>query len=205
MRTLTGSSIPNIDTTDLANYPYGKFKNKTSETANDGTELSERTLGDVYQGMIEIIRRAGITPSETAEMKDDSDIADAIDFLSPVMILKCGYDSAGAAYDVLTSKAKEGWTAEYSLSLWNDTIKNATMNLTIKKDGVAYSGNLFVSVCVARSIYSDDEPIVVGASHGTIQQSGYFDGTINIASPYSYSATVNDVAKNDIIVVVYKA
>ena len=75
MRTLTGSSIPNIDTSDTTNYPKGRFKNDTGLNTNDGTEVSERTLGDLYQAFVEILRIYGETPDENPEHKDNSQIA----------------------------------------------------------------------------------------------------------------------------------
>ena len=38
MRTLTGQGIPNINPA-TQEYPFGKFKNKTSALTNDGTEI----------------------------------------------------------------------------------------------------------------------------------------------------------------------
>lgn len=203
MRSLTGSDIPNIDSSDLANYPYGKFKNDSAPTAADGTELSERTLGDLYQAAIELLRRAGITPSETAEKKADSDIADAIGFLSPVMIIKVGYDGSSAV-DVLGGSYKAGYSAEYTTSL--QLTGAVATKLTIKKDSVVSTENYYVDVTIANSVDLKAQ-ITAGASHGSDNAFGYFD---NDASNIYISANGGgtsdaDLEKVNLIIKVFKA
>jgi len=201
MRSLTGSSIPNIDSSDLANYPYARFKNDSTPTAADGTELSERTLGDLYQAAVELLRRAVITPSETPEKKADSDIADAIGFLSPVMIIKVGYDST---VKVLGGSYKAGYTAEYTTSL-RLTGAVAT-KLTIKKDGVTSTENFYVDVTITSSAALKDH-ITAGASHGSNNAFGYFDNDDNniYISANGGGTSDADLEKVNLIIKVFKA
>lgn len=203
MRTLTGSSIPNIDTTDLASYPYGRFKDKTSSTSSDGTEISERTFGDVYQGMLEVIRRAGITPSGTAEKKDDSDIADAIEKMQPVMILRCGYDSTAAAVALFGGKYKEGYSAAFVETGVSGTT-TIICKLTINKDGVLSTEKYFVKVSSGMV-----QPGVLSAKHNfdSAGDDYYFDndaaGNVNYYDAAgTIIANVREVAQ--FIISVYK-
>lgn len=173
MRSLTGSSIPNIDSSDLANYPRGRFKNDSTPTAADGTELSERTLGDLYQAAIELLRLAGITPSETAEKKADSDIADAVGFLKPIAILKLG-GAGGTTCAILNSKAVAGYTFEYVKSSYSSITCTARNKLTIKKDGVVSTENFIVQVspCISLGAASTN---IVAAYHDSLNSADYFE------------------------------
>ncbi len=203
MRSLTGSSIPNIDSSDLANYPRGRFQNDSTPTAADGTELSERTLGDLHQAAIELLRRSGITPSETPEKKADSDIADAIGFLSPVMIIKVGYDGSSTV-KVLGGSYKSGYTAEYTTR--RQMTGAVATKLTIKKDAVVSTENYYVDVTICHSTDLKAQ-ITAGASHGSNNAFGYFDND----SPNIYlsanggSAFDADLEKVNLIIKVFKA
>ena len=194
------------DETDLVNYPYGRPKDNTTETSADGTPIMEKTWGDFYNGFIELLRRAGITPSGNPEKKGVSDIADAVDFLSPVMILKCGYDgSTGLA--VLNGKYKAGWTAEYVAADWNAGLLMALNKLTVKKDGNVYVGDLFVNVAVESWPAFVDSAVVAGADHGSVHSAGYFQNNTNnifIAIPGSATADEEIVSRRDVIITVYK-
>ena len=106
VRTLTGEGVPNI-TQPTAEYPYGKYKDKTSSSTNDGTELSERTLGDCYQGMLNTITGAGITPNNEPERKGDSQFQKAVELLKPVAVVVVGSNDSGATYQVLASKIRD--------------------------------------------------------------------------------------------------
>ncbi len=106
MRTLTGEGVPNI-TQPTAEYPFGKYKDKTSSSTNDGTELSERTLGDCYQGMLNTITGAGITPNNEPERKGNSQFQKAVELLKPVGVALVGSNDDGATFKVLASKVRD--------------------------------------------------------------------------------------------------
>jgi len=171
MRTLTGSSFPNIDTSDLSNYPKGRFKDKTSPTATDGTEVSERTLGDIYQGVIELLRLAGITPSEVADKKGASDVANAVGFLKPIAVLRVGYDVATASVKVMAGNYIAGYTGAFvEVSTYSTTA--VLCKLTINKDGVLCTENLMCTITPAVS-----NEISMKAQHGiggTSPYDGYY-------------------------------
>ena len=199
MKTYTGSAIVN-DNTDPTNYPKGRMKNNTTETSNDGTPLYSDTLDDTYQAHVELLRLANITPSEATEKKAASQIADAIGFLAPVMIIKCGYDST---VKVLGGTYKAGYTAAYTTSL---TLTGAVANkLTINKNAVLSTENYYVDVIVASSA-ALKEKVTVGASHSN-GANGYFDNddsNIYISgNGGSYSDA--DLQKVNIIIKVFKA
>lgn len=106
VRTLIGEGVPNI-TQPTAEYPFGKYKDKTSSSSNDGTELSERTLGDCYQGMLNTITRTGATPNNQPETALTSQFADAVELLKPVGVAVVGSNDDGATFKVLTSKVRD--------------------------------------------------------------------------------------------------
>jgi len=196
-RTLKGLGVPR-DETDGTNYPFDRIKNDTTETSKDGTPLCEATLGDVHQGALEIIRRAGMVPDDLPDKKGSSQIADAVGFLSPVMVIKVGYDST---VKVIGGSYKTGYTAAYTTSL---TLTGAVANkLTISKDGSTSTENYFVDVTIISSA-ALKEKVTAGASHS----SGiYFDNdssNIHISgNGGSYSDA--DLQKVDLIIKVFKA
>jgi hypothetical protein len=206
MRSLTGSSIPNIDSSDLANYPYARFKNDSTPTAADGTELSERTLGDLYQAAIELLRLAGITPSETAEKKADSDIADAILKMQPVAVIRVGWDGDAAVMKVFGGKYLTGYTADFAeSSVSGDTA--VLCKLTVKKDAVATTENLLVNVTSAFGLGAPS----INATHGYNQTPGYTGwyfqndtaGNIIVGDPDS-GAIADLRIRTNLLITVYK-
>jgi len=60
MRSL--SSNPNIDNSDLTNYPNGRIKDNTG--IGDGTAVNERVKGDLHQAVEKSMRLYGITPND---------------------------------------------------------------------------------------------------------------------------------------------
>ena len=56
------SSNPNVDNSDLANYPDGRVKNNTG--SNDGTSVNERVYGDIHQAISKLMRLYNITPND---------------------------------------------------------------------------------------------------------------------------------------------
>lgn len=106
MRSLTGQGIPNIEAA-TPEYPYGKYKNKTSALTNNGTELSERTMGDTFQGLQNVVTRTGATPNEQPETALESQIADAVELLKPVGVAVVGSDDGGTTFKVLSSVKRD--------------------------------------------------------------------------------------------------
>ena len=105
VRTLIGEGVPNIQAPS-PEFPFGKFKNKSSANTNDGTELSERVLGDLYQGMLNTITRTGETPNNQPETALSSQFADAVELLKPVAVVVIG-KNAGGDFAVLASKVRD--------------------------------------------------------------------------------------------------
>ncbi len=200
-RTYSGSSVP-YDNSDPSNHPNGQMKNDTTETSKDGTPIYSETLDDSYQAHMELMRLAGITPDTNKEAKGASQIADAIGFLNPVMILKCGYDGT---YQVLKTTAKTGWTAEYTTDIWSAVSMVAGMKLTIKKDTVVYAGALYVQVGISGHPVSVDGAITVGSSNTTDDTFDNDDTNIYIAAPFSATATQDQVQQVPLIITVFKA
>ena len=136
VRTLTGEGVPNI-TQPTAEYPFGKFKNKTSAGTNDGTELSERTLGDCYQGMLNTITRAGITPNNQPETALSSQFADAVELLKPVGVAVVGSDDGGTTFKVLGSVIRDPEiTFSAGFKPNSSDINILSANFQIKRNGV---------------------------------------------------------------------
>lgn len=105
VRTLIGEGVPNI-VQPSTEYPFGKFKDKTSASTNNGTELSERVLGDMYQGMLNTITRTGATPNNQPETALLSQFADAVELCKPVAIVTVGNDN-GTTFKVLRSIVRD--------------------------------------------------------------------------------------------------
>jgi len=83
MRSYNGQAIANT-IAPSADYPTGRAQNETTPgVSGDGTPLLEDVggSGDLYQAAMELIRRAGITLSETPEKKEDSDVNKSMDKL----------------------------------------------------------------------------------------------------------------------------
>lgn len=124
VRTLIGEGVPNI-VQPSTEYPFGKFKDKSSASTNDGTELSERVLGDMYQGIQNTIRRTGVTPNNQPETALSSQFADAVELLKPVGVALVGSDDGGTTFKVLSSKIRNpnitfgaGYIANTSLAIY---------------------------------------------------------------------------------------
>ena len=218
MRTLTGSSIPNINTSDLANYPKGRHKDKTNPSSTDGTELSERTFGDLYQGVVELLRLAEITPSEAAEKKAVSDIADAVGFLKPIAILRCGINDLGGTVGVQYGKYVAGYSALFVYDSFDATGKFAKYKLTIKKDGsVSATEKYYVDASMAHGVGS-----IAGTTDTVGRSASAYHKTVLDAAPHNYefqndtvgnitvnAGAVSDVAESDLegsnfLITIYK-
>lgn len=140
MRTLTGQGIPNI-TAASPEYPFGKYKDKTSAQVNDGTELSERTLGDCYQGMLNTITRTGATPNNQPETAFSSQFADAVELLKPVAVAVVGSDN-GTTFGILAAKTWGNITLE--MGSVSGTSGNIAAYLLIKRGGSLDSSHHYI-------------------------------------------------------------
>jgi len=79
MQTMTGQNVPRTDTSDPANYPYGRAKNESFEGAGDGTAAAVETgIGDGYQINAEILRINGVIPNEEPERKGHCQVLDSL-------------------------------------------------------------------------------------------------------------------------------
>lgn len=182
MRTLTGEGVPNI-TQPTAEYPFGKYKDKTSPSTNDGTELSERTLGDCYQGMLNTITGAGITPNNEPERKGDSQFQKAVELLKPVGVAVVGSDD-GSTFTVLASKVRDpeisfgtGYTANESDSRFlsanfhvkrNGSVDTTRNYIVVANPAYKFAGATLLTIAltpkvfVAHSPYFNNMNIAIG-------------------------------------------
>lgn len=195
MRSLTGQSIPNIDTTDT-DYPYGRAQNESTPGALDGTPMVEEVhgIGDAYQANIELLRLAGITPDENPERKDNSQVVTAMKtlFRSPVAIISCAADVAGGATVTELEKVLGNQSFAYALTqlTWDSTNGARLFNLNITS-----GGDHIVHVQKAGIGYSGS---VNEFSAGHSNTTGLFDnnnaaGNIHILDPNEASGTVNNI------------
>lgn len=145
VRTLIGEGVPNI-VQPSTEYPFGKFKDKTSASTNNGTELSERVLGDMYQGMLNTITRTGATPNNQPETALLSQFADAVELLKPVGVALVGSDD-GSTFTVLASKVRDpeitfgtGYTAN------SDEAQFLSANFHIKRNGSVDTSRNYIVV-----------------------------------------------------------
>ena len=134
VRTLIGEGVPNI-VQPSAEYPFGKFKDKTSASTNDGTELSERVLGDCYQAMLNTITGAGMTPNNEPERKGGSQFQKAVELLKPVGVAIIGSDD-GTTFKVLSSIIRNpAITLSAEGFVGNENTNMFLANFQIKKSG----------------------------------------------------------------------
>ena len=59
------SSNPNVDNSDIANYPDGRIKDNTG--SGDGTGVNERVYGDLHSNISKLLRLYGITPNNSPD------------------------------------------------------------------------------------------------------------------------------------------
>jgi len=173
-KTYLGSGVA-YDATESATYPKGRMKNDTTETAKDGTPLFKDTLDDSYQAIMELLRRAGITPNEALESKAESQVADAVQFMQPVAILRAGYDTTATAIALFGGKYLAGYTATFAENAVSGTT-TIFCKLTINKDGaVSATEKYFVQVTLA-----DTGSRIVSSLHGTDSTGDdfYFDNDL---------------------------
>ena len=68
---------PNVDNSDLVNYPGGRIKNNTG--TGNGTPVNERTKGDWHQAVLKLMRRYGIIANNLPDNETNGfQIVDAI-------------------------------------------------------------------------------------------------------------------------------
>ena len=83
---------PNVDNSDLSNYPDGRIKNNTG--TGNGTPVNEKVYGDLHQTIAKLLRLYGITPNNLPDNENNGfQIVDAIaalasknDFILPITL-----------------------------------------------------------------------------------------------------------------------
>lgn len=193
VRTLIGEGVPNI-TQPSTEYPFGKFKNKTSASSNDGTELSERVLGDLYQSMLNTITRTGATPNNQPETALSSQFADAVELLKPVAT--CVVGANNDSFEILSSVIRDPEiTLGASAKTNTEDSPYFSANFHILRNGVVDDSHRYLvtatPVCDLKRVWDAQIPLVamimtpkviVGLGSGT-SSSPYF----NNISVYFYN------------------
>lgn len=200
MRTYTGQTGINHVAADT-NHPYGKMKNDTAQGAQDGTQLMEKTLGDTYQAEVEILRKAGITPDENEEYKKNSQIADAVFKMQPVMIALNNFSSLPAGYSTIKLNGYTFTCLEVSAASGIIIYK-----LTIQKDSVT-TGNYYVQPTITNAINLESTIYAVHSNGTTPSANRYFandyvSGNIIIKAP---SSTDEQLRTIDFLLIIYEA
>lgn len=191
MRTLDGQSIPNIITTD-PDYPHGRVQDESSPGAGDGTPITELAgIADIYQGVIEQCRLAGVVPDETPEKKSASQIVEAFGWFAPVAVIKVGPSIDDATPRVLSGKYQPGYSATFAYGSHSANGMYDLFQLAIKKGGaVSGTEKYFVTVApavapaIAGTSGTSANGLVVSAQHDpTSAAASYFmnDSAGNIA------------------------
>jgi hypothetical protein len=86
------NSNPNVDNSDLVNYPNGRIKN--NDGSGNGTAVNERVYGDIHQAVSKLMRLYGITPNDLPDNETNGfQIIDALrslasknDFVLPLSL-----------------------------------------------------------------------------------------------------------------------
>lgn len=75
------SSNPNVDNSDLVNFPDGRIKD--NDGSGNGTGINERTNGDIHQTISRLMRKYGIVPNNLPDnVTNGFQIVDAIQALA---------------------------------------------------------------------------------------------------------------------------
>jgi len=116
MKTFTGAGMTGpYDSSDLTNYPKGRYLDSSSPGAGDGTPVNRANIDDFYQAFVELLRLASITPDESNERKANSQFIDALQALfmqiTNVVKIPVGY---GVFDSTLTMKANSGVASSLS-------------------------------------------------------------------------------------------
>lgn len=126
---------PNVDNSDLVNFPNGRIKDNTG--AGDGTAVSERTKGDMHQFFEKVMRLYGITSNELPDNETNGfQLVDAVRALASKndFIL-----SLGSVSGIITVPIKLGLMLDNESVICLSTI-NLTTETQIKgSDGVILS------------------------------------------------------------------
>jgi hypothetical protein len=91
MRPLNGN--PNVDNSDLTNYPDGRIKN--NDGSGNGTGVNEQTNGDIHQTISKLMRLYGITPNGLPD-----NVTNGYQIIEAVKALASKNDSIYAITDV---------------------------------------------------------------------------------------------------------
>jgi len=213
MRSLKDLPIPNIDTSDLANFPQGRFKNKDS---TPGTETSERTLGDVIQFCYEVLRRAGIEPNDLPEQRSISQVADAVGFLKPVAIIRTGViDTGTGEIGIMGAMYEEGYNASFEYLDWSSTGKEAYFKLRVGFED-SETIDCVVQASLAHGVgalvgTTDTAAVSVTATHdiyvpnpGEFKFSNNVDNNIVVSAGNVTDASEAELKTKNLLFIVYK-
>jgi hypothetical protein len=91
MRPLNGN--PNVDNSDLTNYPDGRIKN--NDGSGNGTGVNEQTNGDIHQTISKLMRLYGIAPNGLPD-----NVTNGYQIIEAVKALASKNDSIYAITDV---------------------------------------------------------------------------------------------------------
>lgn len=140
------STNPNVDNSDLVNYPDGRIKN--NDGSGNGTPVNERVYGDIHQTIAKLMRLYGIIPNDLPDNETNGfQIVDALIALASKndYILPLSVDTGVLQVPIKLGAMKEN-EAVICLSGFNYTAEtqikgsdNATFALT--NLGVFKTGN----------------------------------------------------------------
>lgn len=212
MRTFIGQGLP-CDTTDLLNYPKGRVKDDSAPGVHDGTPLTELAgLSDIYQGVIEQMRIAGVVPDETPEKKAASQIVEAFGWFAPVCVLRVGGTMGNITPRVLGGKYQPGYTATF---VYHELSGDAALfKLSILKGGLASATEKYcVQVTPAKGANAlvgstNTAAAVCSARHDVADASFYFindtQDNVSVAAGNVSDASENDLKLMPMIITVHR-
>ena len=180
MRTFKGQVVTR-DESNPADYPFDKIKDKVVGVQS-GTPAQEKITGDLYQAFYEILRIAGITPDETPEKKESSQVADAVFGMQPVAIVRVGYNEDDAEMQLFTGIYQGGYTATFVEG--SVTSIKSSCALSIMKDGVLSTEDYIATISPATQ--REDPPTSFELAHG--------DDSAGYATPFFSNGVGNVIA-----------
>lgn len=198
MRTLTGQGLT-CNTSEPAKYPFGRIKDDSAPGVHDGTPLTELApLSDLYQGVMEQFRLAGVTPDEAVEQVNASQIVEAFGWFAPVAVIRVGATIGNLTPRVLGGKYQPGYSATFAYQQASSH-NGALFKLAILKGGSASATEKYcVQVTNARGDdavmgTTDTAGIAVSANHDVQDAAFYFTNNTD----YNISAACGNASDAD--------
>lgn len=181
------SNNPNVDNSDLSNFPDARIKNNTG--AGDGTAVNERVYGDIIQFFLKLKRLAGIIENDLPD--NETNGFQTIDSLISIASKNDYVYNLNSVSDVLQVPVKIGLMKTGEFLICKSAI-NLGIETTIKG-----SDNVTISA-VSNSNFKVNDFLLITKTASNFQIIRLVD-SVNldlVASEYNYLKKANQTEEN---------